>query len=99
MPKLHLYRTDTVKTEKVRVYIGMVEVDQPTYDDVKRNYRTDWCSQNGYDETHYLRVAKVIETTEAERRDFSRAHDRLKAEGKLPSAFETISAKIGNKRG
>ena len=44
-----------------------------------------WLYNNGYSRDHMLRREKIIEVTARERRALHRAHDSLKAQGKLPS--------------
>jgi hypothetical protein len=54
--------------------------------DVPENVHGDsWLRDNGYSRAHTLRLGKIIEVTEKERRALHRVHDRLKFEGKLPS--------------
>lgn len=60
-------------------FVQMLDMDMPSDPDA-------WLACNGYGRDYTLRRGRIIEETPAERAALQRAHDRLKAEGKLPSA-------------
>lgn len=91
MRTAYLYR---VNPDRSSSFVSAVSVPESVYADIVRNYKTPWLADNGYDSSYYLRAARVIETTPAERQAMFAAERRLKAEGKLPSAAAAIAGKL-----
>lgn len=95
MKTAYLYRIDHNRNS---AFVAAVSVPAETFQDIARNYKTAWLADNGYDPAcYYLRAAPRIETTQAERQALINAERRLKAQGKLPSAFDAIAAKLSRK--
>lgn len=82
--KMELYRVvnrELKHVKSVTVPEGTVDFDS-------------WLFNNGYSREHTLRRGIVTEPNAAELRALHRAHDRLKAMGKLPSAAWTIKSAL-----
>ena len=95
MATAFLYRLDRNRNSN---FVRAVTVDNETFKALEKNYRVTWCTDNGFDDTHYLRSRKVIEMSSAERQTLQRDHDALQRSGRMPSALSTIATSLNRRK-
>lgn len=84
MKRVVLYRV----VDRELVFDSWIEIPEGVHDDT-------WLHDNGYDASYTIRTGIVRPmVTKAEAAIIDRTVSRLKAEGKLPSALDTILANV-----
>lgn len=98
---LYVTRIDARGSKSDPEFLRNVNVAPAIHETVRCGHRVDTATIANVTDTpterYHLRTTKLIPITDRERASLQREYDRLKREGKLPSAFDLIAGKLSRK--